>query len=146
MQIQTPEVYTPRTPPQRINDSLSIHICRPKKKVHFSYHLNRKPNSYFNSQNTGPLSVSRAVIKITLIGVVADSTEQQGRICRRSTTHCWRACQLTHGWGKPGSRTLKLPSSLMVSKDREQQGSCSSTPFKHCSLSLRLCTSPPFPS
>lgn len=29
-----------------------------------SHHLNRKPNSYFSSQNTGPLWVSRAIIKI----------------------------------------------------------------------------------
>lgn len=146
MQIQTTEVYTPRTLPQRINDSLSIHSCRPKKKVHFSYHLNRKPNSYFNSQNTGPLSISRAIIKITLIGVVADSTEQKGRSAEEEPLISGRACQLTHGGGKPGNRTLKLPLSLMVSKDRGQQGSCSNTSFKHCLLSLCLCTSPPFPS
>lgn len=47
--------------------SLSIHMTDPQspcQKVYLSCHLNRKPNFHFRSQNTGPLWVSKAIIKI----------------------------------------------------------------------------------
>lgn len=85
--------------------------------VYFSWDLNRKPNSYFSIQNTNDGSQEPS-LKLTLIAVIGDSADWQGRLQRLSTFNPQEHAQPAHPWsGYSEDPTVSMPLSFMYCED-----------------------------
>lgn len=85
-----------------------------------------------------PFGSQEPSLKLTLIGIIADSTEWQGRLAEEAPCIPRNACQLMQGWGNSGNPTLSLPLSFMLCEDKGRQDFWSTTSSKHCLQSLPL--------
>lgn len=95
--------------------------------------------TYFSSQNTGLLWVSRATIKSDTNWchrwqhrVMGAGSAKEAQFISGS------ACQLTHGLGNSGNPWVSLPLSFILCEDKGWQDFWSSISSKHCLLAASV--------
>ena len=160
--IHTTEAYMPRTLPKKIK-VLIMHNCGCLSNDWLTHPSSTSidPKRLFIFleiwiENQTPISVSRTLVpfrsqepslKLTVIGVIGDSTDWQSRIHRpaplipRSTYS-----QLIPEVGIQGTYAKPALVIHVLWRQRKRQDFWSSASRKHYLLSLLLCTTLPFPS
>lgn len=122
-----------------------IYIYRTKKVVYFSWDLNRNQTPISVSRTLVPLGSQEPSLKLTVIGVIGDSTDWQGRIHRMAPLIPRSTCSSFLKWGVKEPYTKHALVIHVLWRQRKRQDFWSSTSCKHHLLSLLLQTSPPFP-